>query len=61
MGQHDKNQVTETTRLETVAVAHVDNKCVMSRHKDRYGLSWRYLAGVRTERLGFRLQVSHVE
>lgn len=61
MGQHDKDQVTETTKLETVAPSYVDDKCTMSRHKGRYGLNWRYLAGVRTERMGLRLQVSHVE
>lgn len=61
MGQHDKDQVNETTKLETIAPSYVDNKCVMSRHSDRYVLSWRYLAGVRTGKLGFRLQISHVK
>ena len=59
MGQHDEDQVNEHTKLETVAPAYVDNKFAMSRHETRFGLSWDYRAGVRTERMGLRLQASY--
>ncbi len=61
MGQHDKDQVSEETKLETVAPSYIENNSAMSRHETQFDLSWDYRAGVRTERLGLRLQVSHVE
>lgn len=61
MGQHDEDQVSEHTKLETVAPSYADNKFAMSRHETRFGLAWDYCAGVRAERMGLRLQVSHVE
>lgn len=61
MGQHDKNQVTKTTRLETIAPGYIDRCYVLSQRGDRYGLSWDYRADARTQRLGLRLQFSYAE
>jgi hypothetical protein len=59
MGQHDKDQVSEETSMETVAPCYGDTACVVSKHNDHYGYAWNCHCSARIEKIGLRLAVTH--
>ena len=59
MGQHDKDQVSGETSLETVSPCYGDTICIVSKHNDHYGYTWNYHCSARFKKTGLRLQASY--